>query len=510
MWLLIIISMMVALFFCCEKQGYHYDEYYSYYSTNISSGSWIPDGGYRSGDSIAEEFMALEGEGLNLSVVKTSQSFDVHPPLYYYLLRIVCWFSKGIFSKWQGLVINLIFTLASLILVWKIGDILGDKNLYISGGSVILTGLSAAFISVITMVRMYSMLTFECLLLTWLLVKAVKNGKYDLKSLYIPSFFLAFAGFMTHYYFAIYLFFATACMCIYLFAHKELRLKAFIYGGCTCLGLLAAVLYYPYCYSHIFKGYRGNDATSAFFDLGNTAQRLSFYLGLINDYDFGGAFYVLILMLLLLFLYCRFKRLKIFAAVKAEFVMLLITLGGYFALVSKTATALSEPAEAIRYQAPVYPLFILLALYCLVSLCKTIFKKNTVVSACLAVLLAAQIYGLCSDRVFFLYREDEADYAFSEERSSEVVACIYNPVNKWMVWDNSKELMNYENIYFVSLENENGLANEDWESADRIYVYTCRSDEATGMIEDLVDKLPDISGYELCEERLYMDIYVLE
>ena len=38
LWLIIVISMIIAVLFCIKKQGFHYDENYSYYSTNVTYG----------------------------------------------------------------------------------------------------------------------------------------------------------------------------------------------------------------------------------------------------------------------------------------------------------------------------------------------------------------------------------------------------------------------------------------------------------------------------------------
>jgi hypothetical protein len=79
-------------------------------------------------DGIRSEFMALEGEGLGLGMVRLMQSLDVHPPLYYYFLRIVCWLSPSVFSKWQGLVVNIVFFVLSWLTLAGITKEITDSN----------------------------------------------------------------------------------------------------------------------------------------------------------------------------------------------------------------------------------------------------------------------------------------------------------------------------------------------------------------------------------------------
>lgn len=509
MWLLIIVSMIVAFFFCMQKQGFHYDEYYSYYSTNISEGMWLPDGDWRTGSSIAGEYMANEGEPLGLDVVRISQSYDVHPPMYYFVLRIVSFMSKGIFSKWQGLAINMFFYLLSLIIIWNMTSILSDNDPVIQAFTVLISGLSPAVISTVMMVRMYSMLTCECLLVTYICVRAINKKQYDWGHLIIPVSLLSFFGFMTHYYFVIYLFFVAAFICIYMVIKKETRVKAFILGAGICLGMGIGVLYYPYCYSHIFKGYRGNDATGAFFDLNNTIDRMRFYTGILNDYTFSGAFYVAILMVILLYVLCRFRKKVNAGSIRPELYLVIIVCTGYFVIVSKTATALSNPVEAMRYHSPIYMPVIMLVV---MAVCRLLqhsgMRKATL--GILAILTALQIYGLVNEKVFFLYKEDVDDYAFSMEHSSDCVAYIYNPVNKWMVWDDSKELMNYDRIYFISIDNADEITDELINTCDRMIVYTCRSDQSQEIIQRMLDSNSSLSESNMCAQRLYVDVYELK
>ena len=175
-WLTVIISMIVAVLFCNMKQGYHYDENYSYYSTDVTFGLWPTDHEWKNTDEIRSEYMVLPGESLNLGMVKLNQTYDVHPPLYYFILRIVCFFSKGIFSKWQGLIINLVFYLICLILLWRIADIAGRGNTWIDLFTLALFGLSPGFLSAVTFIRMYVMLTMWCFLVLLIAMRALLDN----------------------------------------------------------------------------------------------------------------------------------------------------------------------------------------------------------------------------------------------------------------------------------------------------------------------------------------------
>ena len=538
MWSLIVVAMAVAIIFCVKKQGYHYDENYSYYSTNVTYGLHVYDREWKPVSEITSEFMALEGEKLNLGVVKLNQSFDVHPPLYYYLLRIVCFLSKNTFSKWQGLFINLVFYFICLLLLWKIADELGEKDKMVTLFTLILFMLSPGYLSTVTFIRMYVMLTAECFALLLLVMKAIKNDKWSTWPVYVLTCLLSFAGFMTHYYFVIFLFFVAAFTCIYLVVRKSTRIKAFIYGFSVCFGLVLAVLYYPSCLSHIFSGYRGVEATEAFADMSNTGSRINFFVQLLNDYTFSGLFYILAMVIILLYVFYSYRKKVSFAGkvsgeVKSEVnedniptaeisekqvanrkskvvsgFVIFVTLG-YFLLVCKTGMMPSNPPEALRYECPAYGLIILLVVWLIAVVFKNVTKNRKIPMAILAIAVAFQFYGLMSDKVFFIYEDAPKAVEWAAERSDADIVYIYNPQNEWMIWNDSSELMQYEQIYFVDMNNTEMISDDTLQASDHIYVYTCRCDNSETIIQSLVENSESLTDYSKVEERLYVDIYEL-
>ena len=108
---LLVIMMTAFLFvfyFANRKAGFHEDEYYSYYSTNYSQGWSVPDGEWLERESYEKEFLVLPNERFQYGLVKEVQSWDVHPPMYYWVLHTVCSFWPEVFTKWQGLTVNII------------------------------------------------------------------------------------------------------------------------------------------------------------------------------------------------------------------------------------------------------------------------------------------------------------------------------------------------------------------------------------------------------------------
>jgi len=516
MIVLFILQVSVACFFCTKKQGFHYDEYYSYYSTNVTHSLVPTDMEWKDTAEIRSEFMVMPDAGIDYGTVKLMQSYDVHPPLYYYVLHTVCGFTKGIFSKWQGLSINLVFFALSWFTLAGITSKLTKGNRKVILATCAVFGFSPALFSGITFIRMYMMLTFECLLLLYVHIRSIMAEKRTFIGFYLPVILLSFLGFHTHYYFAVFLFFVAAAVCLYMFFHKETRWTSFLYGSCVILGMAISVLCYKACLGHIFRGYRGTEAQDAFFDLGNISERFSFFFNLTNEYCFGNMFAVLLLAIILLFV-TKMRLVKKdksrWSPEKKAFMLILVTTTGYFLVVAKTALLNAE--EAIRYEMPIYGLLILLVFYCLDKMFAELGNKKTkslfhIIFICLtAITLLGNFTALAQKKVCFLYPDDAQNVAWAKEHSSAPVAHIYNQ-NVWMIWDESEELMQYDQIYFISSDRTEVVADEILSSADCVYVYKMRGDSADMLLEELAEKNGGFSEITCIRNLLYCDLYELK
>ena len=194
------------------------------------------------------------------------------------------------------------------MLLWQIADIAGRKSFLTDFFTLMLFGLSPGFLSAVTFIRMYVMLSMWCFLVLFIAMKAIRDNEFTFKKVFVPTALVTMAGFLTHYYYMVFAFFVTAYVCIYLVIKKDTRIKAFIYGGSVCLGMAAAIIYYPACLGHIFSGYRGVESTQAFMDMSNTGDRIDFFVQMLNDYTFSGMFYILLLVGLLLYMFYSYRR----------------------------------------------------------------------------------------------------------------------------------------------------------------------------------------------------------
>ena len=64
------VLMAAAFYFCTLKQGFHEDEYYTYYSTARTNGFYVEDGKWMDSETYRKEFVVLPGERFQYGLVK--------------------------------------------------------------------------------------------------------------------------------------------------------------------------------------------------------------------------------------------------------------------------------------------------------------------------------------------------------------------------------------------------------------------------------------------------------
>ena len=515
MTLLLCLQIIVLFYYGSRKAGYHEDELYSYYSSNKTAGLFVNDREWTTGESFRNELVVLPGEQFRYGVVKQMQSWDVHPPFYYYLLHTVCSLTPGIFSKWQGISVNLVGFVISFILLAYAAYLtavypismqpeLSDsekqpyrKRGYVLAGTVCaMWGFGAAVISGVMFIRMYQWLTVFVLLCLCLHLRALVRKK-ESWSFYLLLALTVFFGFLTQYYYIIFHFFLGAEFCLYLLKEKKWKsLVAYVETCAVAFG--AALVYYPSALSHIFRGYRGTEAVGEFANASNTLERLQFFAGLFDKYMMGGSLTLWLLLICLIamtncFLQKRAKRSgreqKRERILTRPVGLLLLTAAGYFFTVAKTALLLGETSN--RYELPVYGVLVLLLVYSLYMVQKEIEqgiaeaaeriaaltasenlpqeeirkryapdKKITGKVAVLVVVLMAAL-NLTGNKVFFLYPEEAKVQEFVHQNETTPVIVLYNEASETHIWWLLDELSEYENIYLASISGEGEILTSE-------------------------------------------------
>lgn len=523
-----VVQMAAAFYFCTQKAGFHEDEYYTYYSTARTAGFYVEDGEWMDTQTYRNEFVVLPGQQFQYGLVKLVQSWDVHPPVYYWIFHTAASFVPGVFSKWIGLGINLLFHGVNIVLLTYLSYLAGGRHANLALMVTLFYGLTPAAISGVVFIRMYELLTMFVLLCALLHVKAVQglqrerreeymSGKLPFFHFLVPMMAVTYLGFLTQYYYFIFLFYLAIAFCVFLLWHDRNLWNCLRYGISQLAALVLAYLTYPSCLGQMFRGQRGAQATENFFDLSNTMMRLRFFIDLLDEYVFGKLLAGFLLVVMGLFLLLYFRRSRGQSGAQAflwqPFGMLAFAVAGYFVTVSKTALLLGDTSN--RYELPVYGMIVLLLFGVIYSMWKHCipYEKWSVypaVAACI-ICFAMNLTGLLSGKVVFLYPEDreQAAFAAAQAQAQTPVMYLYQEGAEWCIFDVTNELMAYDRVYYAAAGRENPITDQTIAEASSLVVYLAEGADVEKEIGRIFACNRNLTECELQYQEKYCRVYYL-
>ena len=122
--------------------------------------------------------------------------------MYYLLLRISASFTIDRFSKWSGIILNIIIFTVSNVLVFKIAKELSKSSIYGIIGCVI-NGFSLIALNSNSYIRMYELANLMTLFLTWFHLKIYHKESISWRET-LPIAISFILGGLTHYYVLVY------------------------------------------------------------------------------------------------------------------------------------------------------------------------------------------------------------------------------------------------------------------------------------------------------------------
>lgn len=527
MGILLVLELLCLFYYGTRKAGFHEDELYTYYSTNKTAGLFVNDRQWTEREELRNDFVVLPGEQFRYNVVKQMQSWDVHPPVYYYIFHTVCSLFPGVFSKWLGIGVNLIAYAGSYLLlaygvyltvIQRNEDAENDKWGKILAFLTCLTwGFSGAVISGVMFIRMYQWLTLFILLCMDLHLRAIAKKDFRIRSFYLPLGMTVFLGFLTQYYYIIFHFFLGAGFCFLLLKNK--KIKELITYVITCAaGLGFAICYYPASLSHIFRGYRGTEAVSEFSDASNTLERLRFFGGLFDDYVMNGTLSGWLLVICIIgvtTLYLRKRKKEKQKGLSDALGLLLFTCAGYFFTISKTALVLGETSN--RYQLPIYGILIFLILYGVWMPMKELVqpfgsKRAAYVLTGVIIFAVSVMNGaaLRNGKVFFLYEEEKEIMEFVEAHKEEPVVVFYNDASSDNIWWLSDELMEYPKVYLASQGNSEPVTDKTITESESLLVYVADYEDQEACLKGLLEVNSSLTTYNVVAEKGLWTLYEMK
>lgn len=356
-----------------EKAYLHIDEGYSYGLMNYSKVDIIAnDGIYERWHDSAyyQDYLSISSEeAFNLKPVYENQKNDVHPPFYYLLLRIASSFTLDIFSKWTGIILNIIIFVLSSIMIYFISNKLFKNKLY-AIFIVLVNGFTLASIETTIFIRMYALNTLNLLIITYLHMKNYHREILGIQELVLMSICIII-GSLTHYYYLVFFFILFMIYIIKFIKIKNIK-NLIRYIGMMIVSAAISLAIFPYSFVHIFMGYRGTQAISDLEKVEQIWNSLGRYLAILNNNVFNG---ILIFLLILgfgivIYKIMRNKKITIKFQNKEQWIMLLPTIF-YFLIV-----AVVSPYQEIRYIMPICPFIVIGIFYLLKILLEKVISTN--------------------------------------------------------------------------------------------------------------------------------------
>lgn len=419
--ILLILQTIIYFFVGANKNYIHIDEAYSYGLTNYDRVEIEENPDFYNNwhnKEYYEDYLTVNQDELwNFMPVYENQKNDVHPPLYYLLLRIAMSFSIGEFSKWAGIGLNiLIYSFITVFLYLILKKLLAnEKHAEIKAAILAFaSSVMLASLSNVIYIRMYSLLTLEILITIYLHIKLLKSEKINYKLL-IGIGFTVLAGILTHYYYMFYLVFLYLIFMLKYIKEKQYKMLIYYTITLVAAGILSLIIF-PYSISHMFFGYRGQSVISSLEEVTKISQKIFAQIHTLNYYAFNNLLYVIVAIIVVLAIYLKIRKKKMpqFSKDEKDIAKIIIIPSACFFIIASIAS----PWQVLRYIVPVCGLIFVIVIYYLYKLLQVLYSEkvgNSIMSLLLvAILVSPFIFKLEPE----LWYRDKKD--FVEQISEEL------------------------------------------------------------------------------------------
>ena len=360
----------------------------------------------------ALEYLAIQKEDIfNYFSVYQNQARDVHPPFFYYLVHLTSTLFYNNFTKYIIFSINFI---GVLLIIKKIVESLNHKELVIP--TMILYGASIGCISTVMFQRMYMMVTFFSILYLYFIIKFIKNDfKIKDKFWFILTIIL---GFLTQYYFCIYIVLIFIILSIYLLLNKKYK-KWFDFLKLHVISALIGIVIYPFCIEDIFFSYRGIGSSEA--KTKTFLESLQYYGNqLIDLFGLQNIIYLLIIGLIIAVIH-KINKKEILKN-KLNIIVIFLPIILFIMTISKIAPFLGENYTS-RYMMLLFPVISIAILYILTFL---LDNKKTIFIVGLSISLLLSINGLYNNTPVYLYKDYEKAMELAKDNSDKYFVYVFD------------------------------------------------------------------------------------
>ncbi len=480
----------------------HFDEFNTLVNANLDAERPV----WKTAQEAQDYLIVSEDESFNFISPYYHQARDVHPPIFYYLVHIVSSVFAGVFSKYIIFGINMVFFLLTCLIIRKI-LILHDRE-HLVVPVVLLYGLSMGAVSMVIFLRMYSVLTFFTVAYFYLTLKIVKDDFHISKKTAVLLILTTIAGFLTQYYFCLFVVPVFIIVCAYLLKTKKIK-AAVWYTVCHIISAVAGVLLFPPSIYHIFFSYRGfgNPNQVVFWDQFESIINRVLYAFSINRFIGVGIFLVI-----LSYIFVRIIS-KTDAPEKKRGMLFNIALFVVPVIVFLMITAKLSPnldvKTMVRYITPVLPImaicFIVFAEKVINLLGLTNLKKRTI--AVYALVAVMTVSGFVTSKPSYLYSGYHKYIETAQKHKDLNYVYVYD--NYFTHLNSLPEMMVYNKTLMVNFYDEKQLnvlsGNEELENNDKFVLSIKKWMINDQNPDEVLNRVLELTGYTKAEILLNED-----
>ena len=403
--MIILLQIIVRVAAGNEKSYIHIDEGYSYGLMNYKQVDIIANDDFyntwHTADYYEDYLTISEEEKWDFSSVYRNQKNDVHPPLYYLLLRTAASFTIGEISTWTGIGLNILIFIMTSIMVYKISQIIFKEKLY-AILIVLINGFTIASIETTMFIRMYALNALNLLIIVYIHMKNYHKQKLEIKDLILMSVFIIL-GALTHYYYLVFVFVLYIMYIIHFIKGKNV-INAIRYTVTMIISGTIYLLMFPYSIWHVFIGYRGQGAVSNLSSFKTMWDSLGGYIRILDNQVFNR---ILVLFIIFASIYILIKIVKnkiiIISFKDRELFLLLTPTLVYFIII-----ACVSPYQEIRYIMPICPAIVITAMYIMKNLLRRMLSSRQTFLAMNLVFIMMLLMPIV--------RETKVGYVYSDMR----------------------------------------------------------------------------------------------
>lgn len=485
-WILIIcfiFSLLPSIYFSFQRDGLFCDELWTYGIANSTDYYALdplsaPDysrnkTGWVTGEYFSDYLKVNSGETFSYDAVTRNAKVDSHPALYYYILHTVSSIFPDTFSKWFGLIPNLVIFVIILIYFNKLCLLVFSKPwaYYIP----MIWAISAAGINNIIFIRMYVLASLFTVMFTYYFWQFMCKNNFSLRNYFGLGTTIAL-GIISEFTIIPY-FGAIAIMYLnFLLIRKEFK-------KCQSLLLTAIIgfglgnLLYPAFLVSLIGNLSGKQG---YLDFGEKikyqAKNTGIFMEHLNNMLFGGFFSIICIFIIAILVGCFIKKIWgisikttdygiSFAFTKAERIkktcyliptehiacmMVIIAVFLSFALITRASNMNDNYGARVIYQ--LCPLIVFVLSFIFSQLCRMFVNRKfwATFLVCTGILLS--VASVINFGIIWLFKGYSPTVSMSyRDRGMD---CIY--LYSKFTWNDlyapATVLENYDEIYFLAIE----------------------------------------------------------